>query len=113
MRSLIVIVAVCLLFGACGLMGPAANGTVTGTVYAVKAYGDPPEAGKPAAGRTVTLLDSDDGKTIASVMSDANGKFMFIAPPGNYSLWGGDRADPVTIESGKTVNVKIAVLDRQ
>jgi len=108
-----VIVALCLVHSACALFTPAADGTVTGTAYVVKAYGDPPQSGQPIAGHTVTLMDADDGARVASVATDANGKFMFIAEPGNYSLWDGDKGDPVKIESGKTVDVKIAVLDKK
>ncbi|MGH7948718.1 MAG: carboxypeptidase-like regulatory domain-containing protein [Candidatus Binataceae bacterium] len=109
-----VLVALCVGLVSCALFGsPTPDGTITGTAYAVKAYGDPHESGEPIAGHTVTLMNSDDGTTVATVMTDANGKFMFIAEPGDYSLWGGDKADPVKIESGKTVDVKIAVLDKK
>ncbi|MGH7863874.1 MAG: carboxypeptidase-like regulatory domain-containing protein [Candidatus Binataceae bacterium] len=105
--------ALCVAVPACSMFTSAPAGTVKGTAYAVKVYGDPPETGAPIADFTVALKNSDDGRTIATVATDANGNFMFIAEAGDYSLWDGHKADAVKIEAGKTVDVKIAVLEKK
>jgi hypothetical protein len=77
-------------FAACGALQPA-SGTISGVAHGAKHWNSP-DTGPPIAGRQITLLNADDGSIVKSVSTDAQGRFTFTVAPGDYSIWGGERA---------------------
>jgi Carboxypeptidase regulatory-like domain len=97
-------------FAACGALQPA-SGTISGVAHGAKHWNSP-DTGPPIAGRQITLLNADDGSIVKSVSTDAQGRFTFTVAPGDYSIWGGERADPIHVESGKTTTAEITVPEK-
>jgi hypothetical protein len=96
------------LFFGCSSLAPSPPGTITGVAHGAKHWNSP-DTGPPMAGRELTLINADDGKIVKRVKTDSDGRFTFSVSPGNYSIWGGERADVIHVDSGQTVTTKITV----
>ena len=113
---LVLLVAAVLLVAGCGAAGPARS-LVAGTGIAITASAgptcpvervppDPACAPRPVAGATILVVD-DQGKTVATVATGADGTFLVAVPAGNYVL----QPQPVTRMMGGAEPVNVTVVD--
>ena len=98
------------ILAACGALQPA-SGTISGVAHGAKHWNSP-DTGPPIAGREITLINAGDGNIVKRVSTDAQGRFTFTVAPGDYSIWGGERADPIHVESGQTTTAEITVPEK-
>ena len=90
-----VLVAVAVLLAACGPgPSPVASpvGAISGTANAgptcpVERPGDPACAPRPLAGATILIRDAT-GSDVATILTDAAGRFRVALPPGVYTVIG-------------------------
>ena len=94
----------------CGAIEPQ-QGTISGVAHGAKHWNSP-DTGPPMAGRELTLMNADDGKIVQRVKTGADGSFTFTAPAGNYTIWGGERADPIQVTAGQTTTTEITVPEK-
>jgi hypothetical protein len=92
----------------CSSLEPPAPGTITGVAHGAKHWNSP-DTGPPMAGRELTLINANDGSIVKRVKTDSAGRFTFSVSPGTYSIWGGERADPIHVDSGQTITTEITV----
>jgi hypothetical protein len=94
-RAWMVLVAVAVLLAACGPgPSPVASpvGAISGTAHAgptcpVERPGDPACAPRPLAGATILIRDAT-GSDVATIITDAAGRFRVAVPPGVYTVIG-------------------------
>lgn len=96
------------LVAGCGLFTPQPEGQIVVQVVSwplVKKWAEP-DAGLP--GQTVTLQSAKDHSLIAEKTTDASGILVFDVPAGSYIVLGiGDQAETITVESGRSVKLKL------
>ena len=96
------------LVAGCGLFTPQPKGQIVVQVVSwplVKKWAEP-DAGLP--GHTVTLQSAKDHSLIAEKTTDASGILVFDVPAGSYIVLGiGDQAETITVESGRSVKLKL------
>jgi len=94
-RTMVVLIAVAVLLAACG-PGPAPvtspMGGISGIAQAgptcpVERPGDPACAPRPVAGATILIRDAT-GADVATIVTDAAGRFQVPLPPGFYTVVG-------------------------
>ena len=94
-RAWIVLVAMAVLLEGCGPgPSPLASpiGGISGTALAgptcpVERPGDPACAARPVAGATIRIRDAT-GSELATIVTDATGRFRVALPPGVYTVVG-------------------------
>ena len=94
-RVWVVLVAVAVLLAACGPgPSPVASpvGGISGIALAgptcpVERPGDPACAPRPVAGATILIRDAT-GADVATIVTDAAGRFQVALPPGVYTVVG-------------------------
>ena len=94
-RTWVAFVAVAVVLAACGPgSSPVASpvGGISGTALAgptcpVERPGDPACAPRPVAGATILIRDST-GTDVATIVTDASGRFQVALPPGAYTVVG-------------------------
>jgi hypothetical protein len=94
-RVWVALLAVAALLGACGpgpspVASPA--GGISGIALAgptcpVERPGDPACAPRPVAGATILIRDAT-GADVATIVTDAAGRFQVALPPGVYTVFG-------------------------
>jgi hypothetical protein len=110
------VAALVLLVVACGTAGPARS-LVPGTGIAITAAAgptcpvervppDPACAPRPVAGATILVLD-EQGKTVATVVTGADGTVLVALPAGDYVL----QPQPVEGLMGTAEQVSVTVVD--
>ncbi len=96
----------------CAMLEPAPPGMINGVIYEVDESHNP-KPGVPVGARRISLFDSETGDIVSATTSGADGRFSLSVPPGKYSLWGGEKGEYVRVDSGKAVDVKLAVPSEQ
>jgi len=93
-RIRVVLVAVAVLLHACAPPSPVASpvGGISGIALAgptcpVERPGDPACAPRPVAGATILIRDAT-GADVATVVTDAAGRFQVTLSPGDYTVVG-------------------------
>ncbi len=104
--GIVVLAVIATTAAGCGSMTQA-PGTINGSVYAVDDAGNQ-KSGPPGAAR-ISLFDADSGNIVATTDSGADGTFHLSVAPGKYSVSAGGRAEPVRVDSGKAVEVRVSV----
>ena len=94
-RAWVALIAVAVLVAACGPSAspvPAPVGGISGVAHAgptcpVERPGDPACAPRPVAGATILIRDAT-GADVATIVTDAAGRFQVALPPGVYTVVG-------------------------